>query len=150
MSPTSAKSIAIIGASTIGTHILRAFLALPNHPKLTDIGGYVAHVLTNCPLTSPELVNRSLRIEGQSITLTEIAAIYGKRIVYVPDGGQIPAVSAEEAYMKTELQTAAQDGQLSNGWDRKSGMYSPELAPSANRLWPGHVWQTLESTVEKK
>ncbi|KAF9071410.1 hypothetical protein BDP27DRAFT_1219090, partial [Rhodocollybia butyracea] len=116
----------------------------------TDIGGYVAHVLTNYPLTSPELVNRSLRIEGQSITLTEIAAIYGKRIVYVPDGGQITAVSAEEAYMKTELQTAAQDGHLSNGWDWKSWNYNPELAASANKLWPGHVWQTLESTVEKK
>ncbi|KAF9065347.1 hypothetical protein BDP27DRAFT_1298196 [Rhodocollybia butyracea] len=116
----------------------------------TDIGGFVAHVFTNYPLTSPKLFNNSLRIEGQSVTLTEIAEIYGKRITYVPEGGKIPARSAEEAYVKTVLQTAAEDGQLSNGWDRKSWTYSPGLAANANKLWPGHVWRTLESTVEKK
>ncbi|KAF9062865.1 hypothetical protein BDP27DRAFT_1336076 [Rhodocollybia butyracea] len=114
-----------------------------------DIGGFVAHVFTNYHLTSPELANKSLRIEGQSVTLSEAAESYGKKIVYVTEDGEIPARSAEESHLKKALQTFAQDGELNNGWDRKSQTYSPELAASANKLWPGHIWQTVGSTVGK-
>lgn len=37
MSTIPAKSVAIIGVGTIGTHILRAFLALSNHPKVVVV-----------------------------------------------------------------------------------------------------------------
>jgi len=114
-----------------------------------DIGGFVAHVFTSYPLSSPELVNKSIRFQGQGITWGEVARIYGKPIVYVPEGGQIPAGSQPAAAFKTDLQTEAEGGRASTGWDRRTWTYNAELAESGNKLWPGHVWQTLESTVRK-
>ncbi|KAF9065465.1 hypothetical protein BDP27DRAFT_1331919 [Rhodocollybia butyracea] len=115
----------------------------------TDIGGFVAHVLTNYPLSSPELVNQSFRIQGQSITLSEAAQIYGKSIVYIAEGEQVPAGSEVESGYKTAMQTEVEEGRGSGGWDRRTSTYSPELAGSANKLWQGHVWQTLESIIGK-
>ncbi|KAF9064810.1 hypothetical protein BDP27DRAFT_1366929 [Rhodocollybia butyracea] len=113
----------------------------------TDAGGFTAHVLTNYSLTSPKLVNQSLRLKGQTVTLREAAQIYSKPVVFIPEGGQIPARSERELYLKTVLQTEAAGGRLNTGWDRRTWTYDPELEGSANKLWDGHVWETLESTI---
>ncbi|KAJ3987995.1 hypothetical protein F5890DRAFT_1404026 [Lentinula detonsa] len=111
-----------------------------------DIGGFVAHVLTSLPLTSPDLVNASLRIQGQKITLQECARLLNKSIVLVAEGESIPAKTDEEKHFKALVQTQMEGGMASTGWDRRTNREIEGAAGSANKLWEGHVWQTVGSS----
>ncbi|KAJ3997064.1 hypothetical protein F5050DRAFT_1570180 [Lentinula boryana] len=111
-----------------------------------DIGGFVAHVLTSLPLTSPDLVNASLRIQGQKITLQECARFLNKSIVLVAEGESIPAKTDEEKHFKALVQTQIEGGMASTGWDRRTNREIEGAAGSANKLWEGHVWQTVGSS----
>ncbi|KAJ3916228.1 hypothetical protein F5877DRAFT_69224 [Lentinula edodes] len=66
--------------------------------------GFVAHVLTSLPLTSPELVNTSLRIQGQQITLRQYAQVANKSIVAVTENEAIPGNTDEDKTLKAFLQ----------------------------------------------
>ncbi|KAJ3732406.1 hypothetical protein DFJ43DRAFT_1073771 [Lentinula guzmanii] len=111
-----------------------------------DIGGFVAHVLTSLPLTSPDLVNACLRIQGQRITLQECAQFLNKSIVLVAEGESIPAKTDAEKPFKALVQTLIEGGMTSTGWDRRTNREIEGAAGSANKLWEGHVWQTVGSS----
>ncbi|KAJ3827142.1 hypothetical protein F5878DRAFT_619023 [Lentinula raphanica] len=111
-----------------------------------DIGGFVAHVLTSLPLDSPELVNACLRIQGQQITLRQFARVVNKPIVTVPREELIPGSSREEQSFKAFLQSHIEEGMAVTGWDHKSEKVLEGATGSANKLWEGHVWQTIGST----
>ncbi|KAJ4477513.1 hypothetical protein J3R30DRAFT_3404840 [Lentinula aciculospora] len=112
-----------------------------------DIGGFVAHVITSLPPTSPELVNASLRIQGQQLTLREYARIINKPTVTVAEAESLPANTDEEKNFKTFLQAQVEGGMANTGWDRKPEKEIEKAAGSANKLWEGHIWQTMESTT---
>ncbi|KAE9404788.1 NAD(P)-binding protein [Gymnopus androsaceus JB14] len=114
-----------------------------------DIGGFVAHVLTSLPSDSPHLQNKSLRMEGERFTMHDLARIYNQPLVLIPEGNEVPAKTAGEAGFKTLLQIEADAGRASTGWDR---LTKTELgnAGEANKLWEGHVWQTVEDIVKAK
>ncbi|KAJ3827143.1 hypothetical protein F5880DRAFT_1539852 [Lentinula raphanica] len=109
-----------------------------------DIGGFVAHIVTSLPLTSPELVNASLRIQSQRLTLRDYARIINKPVVSVAQGASIPAKSDGEKPFKSFLQTQIEEGKATTGYDRRNGKEIEGATGSANKLWEGHVWQTVE------
>ncbi|KAJ4484227.1 hypothetical protein C8J55DRAFT_425974 [Lentinula edodes] len=108
-----------------------------------DIGGFVAHVLTTLPSSSPDLKNRCLRLQGDRITMRDLARIYHKPFELVPEGDEVPAKTPEEAAVKTFMQIEADAGMASTGWDRLNEK-EREDAGSANQLWEGHVWKRVE------
>ncbi|KAJ3882055.1 hypothetical protein F5051DRAFT_395360 [Lentinula edodes] len=112
-----------------------------------DIGGFVAHVLTSLPLTSPELVNASLRIQGQQITLRQYAQVANKPIVTVTENEKIPGNTDEDEALKAFLQKHIEEGTATTGWDHRTEREIEGATGSANKLWEGHVWQTIERTL---
>ncbi|KAJ3977044.1 hypothetical protein EV361DRAFT_968395 [Lentinula raphanica] len=112
-----------------------------------DIGGFVAHIVTSLPLTSPELVNASLRIQSQRLTLRDYARIINKPVVSVAQGASIPAKSDGEKPFKSFLQTQIEEGKATTGYDRRTGKEIEGATGSANKLWEGHVWQTVEGST---
>ncbi|KAJ4468627.1 hypothetical protein C8J55DRAFT_524556 [Lentinula edodes] len=112
-----------------------------------DIGGFVAHVLTSLPLTSPELVNASLRIQGQQITLRQYAQVANKLIVTVTENEKIPGNTDEDEVLKAFLQKHIEEGTATTGWDHRTEREIEGATGSANKLWEGHVWQTIERTL---
>ncbi|KAJ3729120.1 hypothetical protein DFJ43DRAFT_1000857 [Lentinula guzmanii] len=111
-----------------------------------DIGGFVAHVLTTIPSSSPHLKNQCLRIQGDRITMRDLARIYHKPLEFVPEGDEVPAKTPEEAAFKTFLQIEADGGMASTGWDRLTKTERGD-AGSANWLWEGHVWKRVEDSI---
>ncbi|KAE9394553.1 hypothetical protein BT96DRAFT_923420 [Gymnopus androsaceus JB14] len=67
-----------------------------------DIGGFVAH-------------NKSLRMEGERVTMRGLAHIYNQPLIPVPKGNEVPAKTAGEAEFKTSLQIEADGGGLARG-----------------------------------
>ncbi|KIK57524.1 hypothetical protein GYMLUDRAFT_46094 [Collybiopsis luxurians FD-317 M1] len=112
-----------------------------------DIGGFVAHVITAFPSSSSRLKNQSLRIQGDRITMRSLSRIYRKPLEFIPEGDEVPAKTPEEATLKTFLQIEADCGMASTGWDRRTETERGD-AGSANKLWEGHVWQTVEDFAE--
>ncbi|KAJ4477511.1 hypothetical protein J3R30DRAFT_3734396 [Lentinula aciculospora] len=111
-----------------------------------DIGGFVAHVLTSLPLNSSELVNACLRIQGQQITLRQFARVANKQIVAVTGEQPIPGKIAAETIFNVFLQTYIEEGMATTGWDHKTEKELDGATGSANKLWEGHIWQTIENT----
>ncbi|KAJ3822164.1 hypothetical protein EV361DRAFT_366482 [Lentinula raphanica] len=111
-----------------------------------DIGGFVAHVLTTLPPTSPLLKNQCLRMEGDRVTIRDLARIFNQPIEFIPEGDEVPAKTPEEAAFKTFLQIEVESGMASTGWDRLNERERGD-AGSANRLWEGHVWKKVEDCV---
>ncbi|KAL1729905.1 hypothetical protein EV714DRAFT_237139 [Schizophyllum commune] len=106
----------------------------------SDIGGYVAHVVTHYPLS--ELANKALRIEGEELTLNGLGAILNAPVekvdeVPVPEGG-LPA------YILTALQTVIEQGLLNKNKKLEEG----DGAGGANHLWEGHHWTTLKEFLK--
>ena len=87
-------------------------------------------------------------MEGEHVTMRDLARIYNKPLVFVPQGNEVPAKTAEEAEFKTLLQIEADDGRASTGWDRLTATERGD-AGAANKLWEGHVWKTVEDIRTK-
>ncbi|KAJ4480965.1 hypothetical protein J3R30DRAFT_3462749 [Lentinula aciculospora] len=111
-----------------------------------DVGGFTAHVLTTLPSSSPLLKNQCLRIQGERVTMHDLARIYNKPLELVPEGDEVPAKTPEEAGYKTFLQIEADGGMASSGWDRLTRTDRGD-ADSANHLWEGHVWKTVKDCL---
>ncbi|KIK53369.1 hypothetical protein GYMLUDRAFT_105129, partial [Collybiopsis luxurians FD-317 M1] len=109
-----------------------------------DIGGFTAHILTTLPLSSPLLVNQSLRIEGDRLTFRDLARIFDKPIAPLPKGELVPGKNEGERQFKTFLQSEAEEGGASLGWNRLTEKEEEGLARSANGLWAGHVWEKVQ------
>ncbi|KAE9383185.1 NAD(P)-binding protein [Gymnopus androsaceus JB14] len=115
-----------------------------------DIGGFVAHVLTSLPSEeSPHLQNKSLRMEGERVTIRDLARIFNQPLVVIPEGNEIPAKTGGEAKTKTLLQNEIAAGRISTGWDRLTKTDRGN-AGEANKLWEGHVWKTVEDIIKAK
>ncbi|KAF5355329.1 hypothetical protein D9758_006053 [Tetrapyrgos nigripes] len=108
-----------------------------------DVGGFVAHVLTTLPLS--QLSNSILRLEGERLTVRQIAERFNKPLVYVE---AIPGPMSE---FRTLIASQCEQGAGSTGWDhikqKENLRDSEEGAGSANKLWEGHVWKKVEDVV---
>lgn len=105
---------------------------------LSDIGGFVAHVFTSLP--ADRLRNVSFRTEGDRVSLNELGVRSGMEVVHVkalPE--QMP-----QAYFRTLLMKAADEGRASTGWDVATESDKPELATKDHALWPDHKWVTAK------
>ncbi|KAE9404790.1 NAD(P)-binding protein [Gymnopus androsaceus JB14] len=67
---------------------------------------------------SPHLQNKSLRMEGERVTICDLARIFNQPLVVIPEGNEIPAKTGGEAKTKTLLQNEIAAGRISTGWDR--------------------------------
>lgn len=93
-------------------------------------------------------MNKSLRLQGQRLTARDLARIYQQPLVFVPEGGEVPAKTAGEAALKKLLQVETEGGRASTGWDRLADKERGD-AGEANKLWEGHVWKTADVTPPK-
>ncbi|KAF7306472.1 NmrA domain-containing protein [Mycena indigotica] len=102
--------------------------------SITDIAGFVAHVLTTLPHEQVE--NKILRIQGDSLKANELGPLFNTTVEHVDD---IPGP------MKG-LMLAADNGAGSTGWDVVAGREGTgdAAAGSASELWPGHHWRTIK------
>ncbi|KAJ7593629.1 hypothetical protein C8J56DRAFT_853325 [Mycena floridula] len=103
-----------------------------------DIGGFVAHVLTTLP--AKDLEFKEFRLQGQRASFVEISSLLNKEIARVdelPEGG-------EDNKYKVMLLEELETGFGSTGWDASIKGEGAEGAGSANKLWPGHEWITLQ------
>ncbi|KAJ7593624.1 hypothetical protein C8J56DRAFT_819763 [Mycena floridula] len=91
-----------------------------------DIGGFVAHVV------------QGFRIQGQHASLVEIAGLLDKEIARVDE------LPGEHVQIKIMLLDEFEKGFGSTGWDPSIQREGYKLAGSANKLWPGHEWVTLQ------
>ena len=106
--------------------------------------GFIAHALTTLPPS--QLRNAVFRIEGQRATLTEVAALFGRkvpivRVDKVPD--DIPGNAPE---IRKLLQAAFEAGSGSSGWNNYTNEDS-EPSDNARALWEGHSWRTIKETL---
>ncbi|TFK64330.1 NAD(P)-binding protein [Pluteus cervinus] len=107
---------------------------------ITDIAGYLAHVLTTHP---PEkLENKIARLEGDRVSLVDIAALFKTDVEHVTeiDGPHGPLI--------TFLQRLFESGAGSTGWDPVTNSEGPERAGSGNALWEGHQWKRIVDVVK--
>ncbi|KAL0071236.1 hypothetical protein AAF712_001802 [Marasmius tenuissimus] len=100
-----------------------------------DVGGFLVHILTS---RSPaELENKSLRIEGDSISLVDLAKRLQKDVQYVA------RVPGEPAQVKNYLASLFESGRGSVRWDYSLNTQRQGGDANDNKLWPGHQWKTL-------
>ncbi|KAJ7510295.1 hypothetical protein B0H11DRAFT_1182859 [Mycena galericulata] len=105
---------------------------------VSDIAGFVAHVLTTLPPS--ELENRIFRIQGDRANFKQVAAQFNTTLEIVD---RIPGEMGE---LRTHLMSVMDTGAGSTGWDpvNKVEGTGDNAAGSANKLWPGHEWKTLK------
>ncbi|KAK7460418.1 hypothetical protein VKT23_009138 [Stygiomarasmius scandens] len=105
---------------------------------------FIAHVTTTLPLS--RLSNSHFRLEGECLTIRQIAERLNKPIEYVQT---IPGPNSE---FRTAILGQCEKGAGSTGWDHLKQEENPrdseEGAGSANKLWEGHVWKKLEDVVK--
>ncbi|KAF8205959.1 hypothetical protein K438DRAFT_1578686 [Mycena galopus ATCC 62051] len=110
--------------------------------SISDIAGFVAHVLTTHPPS--ELENRILRLESERTTLNDLAVQFKTSVEYVD------SLTGEAGEWKTGLQLGIDAGAGSTGWDgvNKTEGTGSAAAGSGNALWPGHQWQTIKEVYK--
>jgi len=107
---------------------------------ISDVAGYVAHILTTLPPS--RLLDVEVRIEGQRATLSEISALY-KGSVPVVHCDALPIEGVLAADVRTSYQQGFDVGAASCGWDPDTKTDDAELASKDNSLWEGHRWLTI-------
>ncbi|KAK7460426.1 hypothetical protein VKT23_009145 [Stygiomarasmius scandens] len=109
-----------------------------------DIGGFIAHALTTLPLS--KLSNAHFRLEGDRLTIRQVAEKLNKPIEYVQ------AIPGSNSELRTAIVSNFETGAGSTGWDPVKQQENPkdseDGAGSANKLWEGHVWKKLEDVVK--
>ncbi|KAJ7351471.1 hypothetical protein DFH08DRAFT_913467 [Mycena albidolilacea] len=106
--------------------------------SITDIAGFVAHILTTAPPS--ELEDRILRLEGARSTLNGLAPLFGTSLEHVD------RLTGEMGEFQTALQISMDAGAGSTGWDglKKVEGTGSNAAGSGNALWPGHQWLSIQ------
>lgn len=107
---------------------------------ISDVAGYVAHILTTQPPS--RLLDVEVRIEGQRTTLSEISALY-KGSVPVVHCDALPTEGVFAADVRTRYQQGFDVGRASCGWNPDTETDNAELASKDNSLWEGHRWLTI-------
>ncbi|KAK7460421.1 hypothetical protein VKT23_009141 [Stygiomarasmius scandens] len=109
-----------------------------------DTAGFIAHITTTLPLS--KLSNAHFRLEGERLTIRQIAEKLDKPIEYVQ------AIPGSNSELRTAIVSQCEKGAGSTGWDHLKQEENPkdseEGAGSANKLWEGHVWKKLEDVVK--
>ncbi|KAK0447092.1 hypothetical protein EV421DRAFT_182338 [Armillaria borealis] len=108
--------------------------------SIIDIAGFIGHVLTSYSIS--QLANQVFRLEGQSATLHEIAAMYGKEAIQV-DSVDDPYAT----YMQKQIDLGL--GRCGHG-ARNSRMSSEEaelIVGASKAWWPGHVWRNVRGAL---
>ncbi|KAG1863095.1 hypothetical protein F4604DRAFT_1929268 [Suillus subluteus] len=111
---------------------------------ISDVAGYVAHILTTQP--PPRLLDVEVHIEGQRATLSEISALY-KGSVPVVYCDALPTEGVLTADFRTRYQQGFDVGKASCGWNPDTETDDAELASKDNSLWEGHRWLTIEEVL---
>ncbi|KAJ6611383.1 hypothetical protein B0H10DRAFT_2286465 [Mycena sp. CBHHK59/15] len=101
-----------------------------------DIAGFVAHVLTTLPRS--ELFNRTFRLQGDRLSLVELAQLFKTEVQYVD---KVPGQMSE---VWTRMHEAAECGLASTGWNVFQWREGQENAGSTNYLWEGHQWKSVK------
>ncbi|EIW85558.1 NAD(P)-binding protein [Coniophora puteana RWD-64-598 SS2] len=109
---------------------------------MSDIGGYLAHVLTSLPTS--ELKNHVLRIEGDRGSLLYFAKLYEGRAP-VARVEKLPE-DAPHSELSTFLHKRFDTGAGSTRWDIPSGREIE--GPNANGLWEGHKWKSVKDVLD--
>ncbi|KAJ7060989.1 hypothetical protein C8F01DRAFT_1058288 [Mycena amicta] len=106
--------------------------------SVSDIAGFVVHVLTTLP--SVELENKTLRLEGERFKANELGTLFNTTVEHV---SRIPG---ELGDLMTIVLTVADSGAGSTGWNSvtKCEGTGDAAAGSANKLWAGHHWKTIK------
>ncbi|KAH7882028.1 hypothetical protein F5I97DRAFT_1962031 [Phlebopus sp. FC_14] len=118
-----------------------------SYTAVSDVAGYVAHVLTSTETLS-DLFNVELRIEGQRATLTELAALlYEDLPVKYVDA--LPRDTLHFWEIREHLQNNGDRGIGSSGWDWSTCTDDQGRAKQGNALWPGHHWLTVQEVLLK-
>ncbi|TFK64331.1 NAD(P)-binding protein [Pluteus cervinus] len=107
---------------------------------MSDIAGFVAHVLTTQPREKVE--NKIARLEGDRASLVELAGYLKTDIEYVDE------ITGPHGPNTTFLQTFLDTGAGSTGWDPVTNSEGPEKAGSGNALWEGHQWKRIVDVVQ--
>ncbi|TFK64333.1 NAD(P)-binding protein [Pluteus cervinus] len=107
---------------------------------VSDVAGYVAHVLTTQP--PKKLENGVVRLEGDRASLADIAAFF--KI----DVNHVSKITGTMGPTYTFLQHLLDTGAGSAGWDPLSDSEGPEKAGSGNALWEGHQWKRIVDVVK--
>ncbi|KAJ7628208.1 hypothetical protein DFH06DRAFT_1442109 [Mycena polygramma] len=105
---------------------------------ISDVAGFVAHILTTLPAS--QLENRVFRLEGERASLNAVAGQFKAAIEYVD------SVAGEFGELKTGIAVELDTGAGSTGWDRVAKVegLGSDAAGSANALWKGHHWKTIK------
>ncbi|KIY64831.1 NAD(P)-binding protein [Cylindrobasidium torrendii FP15055 ss-10] len=114
-----------------------------------DIAAFSAHIIATLPYE--QLENIIVRLEGQSVSIQDIARITGKEIVVVKASELGAAARANSGLVTTEssaaLQVAIEAGGLSTGFDPTEPNASAEVvaqrAGSGNALWKDFVFKKV-------
>ncbi|KAJ7751903.1 hypothetical protein DFH07DRAFT_825835 [Mycena maculata] len=106
--------------------------------SISDIAGFVAHVLTTLPPS--ELENRAFRLEGDRKSLKELGLLFKTTVE------QVDLITGEAGDVKTRLMTIVDTGAASTGWDEANKVEGSgsNAAGSARAFWPGHQWKTVK------
>ncbi|KAJ7643748.1 hypothetical protein FB45DRAFT_783325 [Roridomyces roridus] len=102
-----------------------------------DVAGFVAHVLTTLP--PEELFNQTFRLQGDRSTISDLGALFRTEVEYVKE---VPGRMSE---LWTRMQSAAECGVGSTGWDMRLWAEGTEHAGCTNHLWEDHQWKTIRS-----
>ncbi|KAF7306517.1 NmrA domain-containing protein [Mycena indigotica] len=125
---TENKKINVVGEGDVAA----------SYNAVADVIGFVVHVLTTLP--PAELEDKIFRIEGDRKRPSEIAALLNTTIE------RVDKMPGELSELRTGLSIAFSSGAGSTGWDavNKTEGTGDAAAGSANKLWPGHSWQTIK------
>ncbi|KIJ62985.1 hypothetical protein HYDPIDRAFT_114134 [Hydnomerulius pinastri MD-312] len=115
-----------------------------SYTAVSDVAGYVAHVLTTQTLSN--LFDIELRIEGQRATLVELGALYSGTAT-VEHVQALPRKDMYYSEVREYLQNNGDRGIGSSGWDWASGTDDENRASSGNAFWSGHRWLTAKEVL---
>ncbi|KAJ7665954.1 hypothetical protein DFH06DRAFT_263445 [Mycena polygramma] len=107
--------------------------------SISDIAGFVAHVLTT--LSPSELENRLFRLEGERLSLNELGPLFKTSVEHVD------RITGPAGDVKTELFVLfSKAGAGTTGWDETNQVErsGADAAGSANALWSGHYWRSIK------
>ncbi|KIK40646.1 hypothetical protein CY34DRAFT_807005 [Suillus luteus UH-Slu-Lm8-n1] len=131
-------------ADTGKFHILNKGETPGSFTAVSDVAGYVAHILTTQPPS--RLLDVEIHIEGQRATLSEIGVLYKGRAPVVHCDA-LPTEGVVNAHFRTFIQKHVEAGGGSCGWNPVTESDDADSANRDNSLWEGHRWLTVSEAL---
>ncbi|EIW85557.1 NAD(P)-binding protein [Coniophora puteana RWD-64-598 SS2] len=114
--------------------------------SMSEIGGYLAFVLTTLPPS--QLSDRFLRIEGDRGSLHDFAVrLFADKVPVVEHVAVLPAASAPHAEFLAFLHREFDSGSGDSRWDCVSGKRIEGAEGNHNALWEGHKWRDAREVL---